>query len=219
LNLLTFIGDHLGKEIGLIDWEHRFWKGVIMTPDEPIIEDSFDSFTASFEFQGELDPDWNPQVVPPSLRYSDVRTPQQGGYYVPNEPILPTMPEAIGYQTAEAGSTIKVGNPLYIAGDGRVYLAQANTAGQSQAVCLSLSDVVPGQACTYITEGYVERLDWTEIAGTVNLTMGATYFLNPSLAGRITSTAPSTVGQYVVRIGRAINATTLDIEIELPILL
>jgi len=57
------------------------------------------------------------------------------------------------------------------------------------------------------------------VAGTIALTPGATYFLDPSTAGRITTTAPTTAGQYVVRVGRAVDATTLDIEIELPILL
>jgi hypothetical protein len=62
--VLTFIEAHLGLEIGLIDWEHRFWKGVIINPDTPIIQDGRDSFTVSLEFQGELDPDWTPQVIP-----------------------------------------------------------------------------------------------------------------------------------------------------------
>ena len=217
-NLLDFIEAHLGMEIGLIDWEHRYWRGVITTPDEPIIEDRFDSFTANFEFQGELDPTWNPQVVPPSLRYSAVRSEQEGGYYVPNEPTLPVVP-ATDYLSAEAGSTIKIGYPLYLTGGGLVNPAQANAAGPTQVVGLSLSDVVAGIGCSYVTEGQVERTDWTEVAGTVNLAAGATYFLNPSTAGRITTVAPTTVGQYVVRVGRAIDSTTLDIEIELPILL
>ena len=25
--LLTFIDNHLGEEIGLLDWEHRYWRG------------------------------------------------------------------------------------------------------------------------------------------------------------------------------------------------
>jgi hypothetical protein len=59
-NLLTFIEDHLGQEIGLIDWEHRYWRGVITAPDQPIVQDGRDSYTASFEFQGEADPTWTP---------------------------------------------------------------------------------------------------------------------------------------------------------------
>ncbi len=55
-DLLRFIRDHLGLEIRLSDWEQRIWKGVITTPDEPIIQDGKDSFSASFEFEGELLP-------------------------------------------------------------------------------------------------------------------------------------------------------------------
>ena len=58
--LLAFMGTYLGQEIGLIDWEHRYWRGVILAPDQPVIENSSDNFSASFEFQGELDPTWTP---------------------------------------------------------------------------------------------------------------------------------------------------------------
>lgn len=218
-NLLAFIEDYLGKEVGLIDWEHRYWKGIITTPDEPIIEDKFDNFTASFSFEGELDPTWNPQVVPPSQRYSAIRSEQEGGYYVPNEPILPVTPETIDYHSAEADSTIKIGNPLYLTGVGHVNPARADAAGTTQVVGLSITDTAPGFTCNYLTEGRIERSDWTDIAGVTNLSAGVTYFLDPTLTGRITSTAPMATGQYVVRVGRAVNTTTLDIEIELPILL
>jgi len=50
--LLTFMDAHLGQEIRLIDWEHRAWKGVITNPQDPIVEDRRNSFTASFEFEG-----------------------------------------------------------------------------------------------------------------------------------------------------------------------
>ncbi len=58
--LLTFMENHLGQEIGLLDWEHRYWRGVIVTPDEAVVEDSPGAFTAGFEFQGELDNTWSP---------------------------------------------------------------------------------------------------------------------------------------------------------------
>ena len=218
-NLLAFIDSYLGKEIGLIDWEHRFWRGIITTPDEPIIEDKFDNFTASFSFEGELDPTWNPQVVPPNLRYSAIRSDQEGGYYVPNEPILPATPETIDYHSAEADSTIEIGNPLYLTGVGHVNPARSDAAGTTQVVGLSITDTSATFTCNYLTEGRIERSDWTDIASVANLSAGATYFLDPTLSGRITSTAPTAAGQYVVRVGRAVNATTLDIEIELPILL
>ena len=53
-DLLAFFDDHLGQEIGLVDWEGRYWTGVIMTPDDPVVQDNRDTFSASFEFEGEL---------------------------------------------------------------------------------------------------------------------------------------------------------------------
>jgi hypothetical protein len=54
--LLAFLDAHLGQEIGLLDWEGRHWKGVIMTPTDPVVQDARDSFSASMEFEGELVP-------------------------------------------------------------------------------------------------------------------------------------------------------------------
>jgi hypothetical protein len=58
--LLTFLDNYLGQEIGLIDWEQRYWRGVVMTPEEPITEDSRGRFSASLQFEGELDASWSP---------------------------------------------------------------------------------------------------------------------------------------------------------------
>ena len=218
--LLTFIDDHLGLEIGLIDWEHRYWRGVVTKPDEPVIADKFDYFTVNFEFEGELDPLWNPQVVPPALRYSATRSAQQDGYYVPIEPEIPVVPELLDYYDAEADSAIVIGNPLYIvSGTGHVDLAQADASVTAQVAGLSITDTASGGTCQFLSEGRIERSDWSSITGSVNLSAGVFYYLDPSTAGRITSTAPTTPGQYVVRLGRATDTTTLDIEIELPILL
>jgi hypothetical protein len=54
--LLAFLDAHLGEEVGVYDWEHRYWKGVITTPSEPVVQDGRDSFSASLEFEGELVP-------------------------------------------------------------------------------------------------------------------------------------------------------------------
>ncbi len=52
--LLRFLRDHIGREIKLTDWERRVWRGVITTPNEAVIQDGKESFSASFEFEGEL---------------------------------------------------------------------------------------------------------------------------------------------------------------------
>jgi hypothetical protein len=54
--LLAFLEVHLGEEIGLVDWEGRAWKGVVMSPTDPVVQDGRGSFSASFEFEGELVP-------------------------------------------------------------------------------------------------------------------------------------------------------------------
>ncbi|NUQ66573.1 MAG: hypothetical protein HUU20_29270, partial [Pirellulales bacterium] len=54
--LLAFLDAHLGEEVGVYDWEHRYWTGVITTPADPVVQDGRDSFSASFEFEGELVP-------------------------------------------------------------------------------------------------------------------------------------------------------------------
>lgn len=217
-NLLRFLAAYLGKEVGMIDWEHRYWRGVITTPDDPVVEDSFDSYSASFEFQGEMDPTWNPSVVPPSLRYSPFRTPQAGGYYIPAEPLLPVYTTGDHYE-AEADAPIEIASPLYLTGEGHVGLAGANATATARVVGLSLNEAIPGNLCEYLTEGRMERADWTEIAGTEFLTPGAPYFLGADTPGQITQNAPTAVGHYVVYLGRATTPTSLDIEIEPPILL
>ena len=54
--LLAFLETHLGEEIGLLDWEGRSWRGVVMTPTNPVVQDARDSYSASLEFEGELVP-------------------------------------------------------------------------------------------------------------------------------------------------------------------
>lgn len=51
--LKIFMAAHLGHRIGMIDWEGYRWAGIITTPNDPIVEDSRNRFTASFEFLGE----------------------------------------------------------------------------------------------------------------------------------------------------------------------
>jgi hypothetical protein len=129
------------------------------------------------------------------------------------------MPEALDFSTAEADSQIKIGYPVYLKASGHVDPAQADRNPQTQVVGLAISDAEATFSCKYITEGRVERSDWTEVAAVATLTPGATYFLSAATPGQITKIAPTTPGQYVVRIGRATSTLVLDVEIELPILL
>jgi len=59
--LLAFFANHLGVEVGLLDWEQRCWQGLIMTPEAPVVEDTRGRFSASFEFEGVLNTAWTVQ--------------------------------------------------------------------------------------------------------------------------------------------------------------
>ncbi len=53
--LHTFMDDHLGLEIGILDWEHRFWRGIITDLSRPIVQDgSGCKYSIGFEFEGEM---------------------------------------------------------------------------------------------------------------------------------------------------------------------
>lgn len=61
---------------------------------------------------------------------------------------------------------------------------------------------------------------WDAVTGQVGgLTFNEAYFLSPATAGLITVTEPSTVGQYVVYLGRAISTVEMMINVERKILL
>ncbi|MHA2023346.1 MAG: hypothetical protein ACTSWQ_06765 [Candidatus Thorarchaeota archaeon] len=47
-----FMVDHIGQEIGIIDWEGRQWVGIITTPNERAVQDGKHGFTITFEFEG-----------------------------------------------------------------------------------------------------------------------------------------------------------------------
>lgn len=53
-DLLDFFKQSLGDDVGLLDYEGRQWKGIILTPEADKTEISKDRYSLSFEFQGEL---------------------------------------------------------------------------------------------------------------------------------------------------------------------
>jgi hypothetical protein len=53
-DFIQFLGDSLGQEIGLLDWENRQWRGLITTPDAEVTDHGSCKRAISFEFEGEL---------------------------------------------------------------------------------------------------------------------------------------------------------------------
>ncbi len=54
LDLLDFLSASVGQDIGLLDHENRLWKGIILTPDATINNDSRGGHTVTLEFEGAL---------------------------------------------------------------------------------------------------------------------------------------------------------------------
>jgi hypothetical protein len=211
-DLADFINDYVGQEIGLIDWEKRYWRGVV-NPEIQVIEDSWNSYTVNLEFEGELDATWAPQVIPvipgtPIRRIS----PSHGAVPNPLEPVPPVEPTSEIY-TAETDDTVVAGQPVYVKATGHAALAGATSSVLSEVVGFAVTTADPSEVLSYITEGKLTLTDWTAVVGSAVLVPGSIYYLS-IVTGQISDTPPSVTGQYVVRTGRATSTLTLDIEIE-----
>ncbi len=110
--------------------------------------------------------------------------------------------------TSEAifDSNTSAGEVIYVSGDGHVDLAQANSEPQTLAVGIAIADVLAGEVGEYITVGPVTVDTWT-------LTPGTVYYLDPDVPGGMTSTYPTTIGDFVVILGAAATPTQLNLEI------
>lgn len=126
-------------------------------------------------------------------------------------------------QTNGNASPIVIGNAVYTDAADSVDLAQADSSGTVEVLGLVQEVSISAAASGFIqTDGIMAATttQWDAIAGTTGgLTPGAVYYLSATTAGLLSETAPSSVGQYVVRVGKAISTTELEITISQPILL
>ena len=53
-SLLALLNASVGQDIGYLDHENRQWKGIVLTPEATIQNDSRDGYTVTFEFEGTL---------------------------------------------------------------------------------------------------------------------------------------------------------------------
>ena len=115
-------------------------------------------------------------------------------------------------------AAITIGQPVYIQGADTVDLALADAKATSGVIGLvsdaSIDSSVVG---TILTDGILTSTDWTEVVGAATLTVGSVYFLSDVTAGTLTTTAPTTTGSFVTRVGTAISTTTLEVTISRPI--
>lgn len=54
-SLVTFLNASLGKEVVMVDWEGRLWRGVILTPETQLVNQGRNRWSLSLVFLGSLD--------------------------------------------------------------------------------------------------------------------------------------------------------------------
>jgi hypothetical protein len=125
--------------------------------------------------------------------------------------------------TNASGGAAPIGTPVYISAGGSFALAKADASGTVEAIALVRDTSIANAASGSVqSDGLLTATtaQWDAITGqTGGLTPGAVYYLGAATAGKLTATAPTTSGQYVLRMGRAVSTTDFDIDIQTPILL
>jgi hypothetical protein len=119
--------------------------------------------------------------------------------------------DVVSMTNANAGA-ITVGMPVYVSAAGSVNKASAGAAGTAKVLGLVKDASIAAAGSGFVqTDGVLSSADWTDVTGTTNLTPGAIYYL-ATVAGQLTSTAPTGSGQYVMKVGMAISATEFEID-------
>ena len=114
-------------------------------------------------------------------------------------------------------SAILHGQAVALKNDGTIQLANASNTLKPCAG-LAAADIAPTVSGDVQTEGLFTLSDWTSVIGAVNLAPNSMYYLDV-VSGQITTVAPTTPGQIVQVIGRAVSVLVLDLQIEDYILL
>ena len=115
-------------------------------------------------------------------------------------------------------AAITIGQPVYIAAADTVDLALADAKATSGVIGLVSDASIDSSAVgTILTDGILTSTDWMAVVGAATLTVGSVYFLSDVAAGTLTTTAPTTTGSFVTRVGTAISTTTLEVTISRPI--
>jgi hypothetical protein len=106
------------------------------------------------------------------------------------------------------------GVPLYSSPDG-MKLARADNGLTTAVSSIAFEAVEPNSQGRVVTEAVITLLDWSAILedGSANLSPGQTFYLSATVAGKLTHTAPTTPGQFVMACGRALSLTEFDVEL------
>jgi len=113
-----------------------------------------------------------------------------------------------------AASNLAIGDAVYIDSNGKLAKAAHNSTRDIATVAgLVLEAVTANNTAKLIFAGKINVTGWSQ----GNLTPGDRYFLNGT--GTISATPPTSANQYVVLVGEALDANTIGLNIDVPVLL
>lgn len=115
---------------------------------------------------------------------------------------------------------IPICTPVYAVSGTNVDKAQANAQSTIRIKGLAAETIAAAGSGEIMVDGILEATtgEWDTVTGeTGGLTPGANYFLDAATAGMLTQTAPSSAGEFVVRVGHALSTTEFEIEMQQPI--
>ncbi len=126
--------------------------------------------------------------------------------------------------TNNEATAVVCGAPVYANAAAGFLKAKANAAGTQ--IVIGLVGVSPsiaaGAAGAVAHAGplTLTTTEWDAVTGQAGgLTTGVAYYLDPTTAGKLTTTAPSAVTQYVREVGIALSTTTMLVRVGQGVLL
>ena len=124
----------------------------------------------------------------------------------------------------ESSSALTIGMPVYATANDTVKRAQANSKATAALAGLVYDPTIAAGSAGNIAQSGVlvaTTAQWDAVvtSETGGLSFGSLYFLDPTNVGKITTIVPTTVGQALTRVGRALSSTELELDIAPPLLL
>lgn len=134
----------------------------------------------------------------------------------PGASLLATIADVVSPHDATFVSTTAAGAPVYLSAADTVDLADASALSTAKVIGLAYAAASAGGAGTLVSEGIVSVANWTSVIGAASLTAGAEYYLSET-TGQLTTTAPTTAGACVVRVGIALSTTDFLVAIRVVV--
>jgi hypothetical protein len=130
--------------------------------------------------------------------------------------------DVISLTNDEAGAVV-IGAPVYSDATSGFKKGKADASGTKTIIGLvAQTSITNGVAGNIQLNGPLAATtgQWDAVTGQVGgLTFNTKYYLSAATAGLLTTTPPSTAGQYVCEVGTALSTTVMNIRIQEDILL